>query len=425
MGGHAVVGRGDDDHRSIDHGARPPGDAGEPDRELLEPAQAPRWLRERVEPAPGRRHGRDVERQDPLELLVERALPSRGGAHDCCGPFIRSACPATTKSTTSARSPIRWCASPTRSRNARAPACIGTSPSPISSLTTMTRPGPRRDRYERVGQRAVKDRVRVGRLVAGQEAEPERQAFDQHRLHRIRRCDGAGQIRADLDGRPFGGSLAPVSLDPAIELRVAGSRGCEEPRPASRGEPSREREAVGTLAAACPAENEREQLAHRPTSAAATRAAANASSVDAPRPSPSSWPRARTTIAPARPRGPPRPPRRLARYRRSRARRRRLRQPPARRQAPPWRGRPGGRTRRRNPRPPHGRRRAGRSERAQLVTRRKRRWHRARRSPASTAPRAPSGRPPRARSRTRVRAPLPCPAAGPAGPAQQRSGPEP
>ena len=70
MASDAVVCGRDHDRGSVDRGVGPTGDACQPDDEVLEAAQAARWLRQVVEPRPGLRH----------RVLVERAELARIGA---------------------------------------------------------------------------------------------------------------------------------------------------------------------------------------------------------------------------------------------------------------------------------------------------------------------------------------------------------
>ena len=94
---------------------------------------------------------------------------------------------------------------PARSRKARAPACIGMSPR--RSRRSRRRPARAGAAIARaaVGDGPSRIRSMRRRLVADEQAQPERQALDQHRLPGFGRRRSRRQVGADVDGRPVAG----------------------------------------------------------------------------------------------------------------------------------------------------------------------------------------------------------------------------
>jgi hypothetical protein len=118
------------------------------------------------------------------------------------------------------------------------------------------RSGSSRERLVRRGDRAIEHGVDRRRAVAEQRAEPQGQAVDEDRLRRLGAVDRPGQVVADIDRRPLGRALGPVTPYPVVELLVADPRRREEPRPALAGQPPRGREAESALATARAAQRE-------------------------------------------------------------------------------------------------------------------------------------------------------------------------
>ena len=124
------------------------------------------------------------------------------------------------------------------------------------------RPGSRRDRLERGGQRSVEDRVRPDRVVAHHGAQPERQAVDQDGFAGLGLGQRGDEVAADLDRRPVVGSLAAMARDPVVHLGVARPGRGQEPGPAVAGQPSGRRQPEAALSAARPAEGQDQRAGH-------------------------------------------------------------------------------------------------------------------------------------------------------------------
>src|SRR4029079_16915408 len=119
------------------------------------------------------------------------------------------------------------------------------------------------DGRETRGEGAVEDRVDIGRLVAEDRAQPEREPIDEDDLASVRPRKGRRELVSDLDRRPRRGPGSLVACDPVVELGVAGPGRREEPdTPGVSGQPCRGGQPERALPAAGATEDEDERLSH-------------------------------------------------------------------------------------------------------------------------------------------------------------------
>ena len=234
-------------------------------------------------PAPARPRCRGVA--DQQDRMDERRRHARCAGFDgraLCGRDLHQepgpggsaiARPATISHASSESATRRWWAIPRMSRNARPTGSIGTSPRPISSLTTTTGPS-----WPRIAFRTSSIGPSTTASTDGRSSPTRRLTHSVSPSTRIvvpalDRADRRRQVPRAVDRPPARGSVPPVEGDPLVELRIAGQRGGHVGDRTAGGESGRSIAAEPALAAAGAAEDDHEPVAHPPI-VRATRVAA-------------------------------------------------------------------------------------------------------------------------------------------------------